>query len=88
MAKHARIDVEHLFSLGYSDPMVRGDRSRIYAAQRTGIRNRMHLAWRMPEAKVEALIVEWEAEAKRRGLRPLDHEFWMQAEVWLAARRT
>jgi hypothetical protein len=68
--------------------MARGDRGKLYAAQRAGVRNRMVLAWRLPETKADALLAEWEAEADRRGLRPLDREFWLQAEPWLEARRS
>ena len=47
----------------------------------------MVTSWRMAEADADALLAAWEAEAKRRGMRPTDPGYWSAVEPWLEARR-
>jgi hypothetical protein len=66
----------------------RGDPVRIYLGQRAGMLRRLVEALGLTEDRAEAAIRAWEAEASRRGLRPLDNEYWVQGEGWMTERRT
>ncbi len=61
-------------------------RLRIWEAQRSGLRNRLRDQWRVPEARVDVLLADWEAEADARGLPKMNDGYWTAAEHWLAER--
>lgn len=70
----------------HSIPGMQQRRQRIWDAQRTGLRNRLRDQWRIPEARVELLLADWEVEAAARGLPTMNEGYWAAAEHWLAER--
>jgi hypothetical protein len=61
-------------------------RQRIWDAQRSGLKNRLRDQSRIPEARVELLLADWDAEAAERGLQKLNEGYWAAAEIWLAEK--
>jgi len=42
--------------------------------------------WRIPPARADELLDEWEAEAARLGQERTERTYWPEAEVWIRAR--
>jgi hypothetical protein len=51
-----------------------------------GLRNRMRDEWRVLEARADALLADWEAEASVRGLDPSGPAYWPAGEAWIRER--
>jgi hypothetical protein len=59
---------------------------RLGIAGRTGLRKRIRDELRVSERFADLIVDEWEAEAIRRGIAPLDKPYWSEGAQWVAAR--
>jgi hypothetical protein len=61
-------------------------RRRITEAHRAGLRNRIRDEWHVPEAKADALLEAWVAEARCRDIAPDDPAYWREGAVWIRGK--
>jgi hypothetical protein len=61
----------------------RPDPRRIYAARRTGVRNRIRDERRIAEATADHWVEAWEAEAAARGLDRDGRDYWSTGAAWI-----
>ena len=55
-------------------------------AARASLRKRIRDELRVSEKFADLIVAEWEAEARSRGLAPLDAPYWSEAVQWVAGR--
>ena len=70
----------------YLRAMSRRDPARIYSAQRAYVVARLAEQKRIGPERAEAIVLDWEAAAERRGIQRHSEEFWREAEIWIAVR--
>jgi uncharacterized protein (DUF2336 family) len=59
---------------------------RMTIVRRTGLRNRIRDDLRVSDKLADLIVAEWEEEALRRGLAPLDRPYWSEAGRWITDR--
>jgi hypothetical protein len=57
---------------------------RLYSAHREGLDGQLAQQERLGEARAEALVAAWEAEAERIGLERGADDFWPLGRAWIA----
>ena len=57
---------------------------RLYVAKRTGLLARLAQQERLGDARAEALLAAWDAEAERIGVGRDHDDFWPLARRWIA----
>jgi hypothetical protein len=63
-----------------------GRSDRAFHAKRAALSNRTRDELRVSQKLADLIVDEWEAEAARRGLAPLDVPYWSEGDRWIADR--